>query len=323
MFTVSDFSKTPAQEQLLTLRGDFKYPATGNIDEVNTIIDNVIDVVNGYSEAPKYVINRSLYPEEDGVTLKSARFVVRPSSSHKLEINELKSTFVITADANFFNRLIEELAHYFDVYAYFSKLQHNLDRLNEVFAEVLAEEESELDIKFTAGRGLVYATDTEAVVGLTDEVIQNLGSLPLFDTVMEMRVDGYKQRIRDLVKEIGRAYEIVKIKSDVTKDLDIYTRRKTIKLIRSFVNRNAQHVRVGVGYIETEKEFAVIEKTAVTPEELAELDTTGLVVEDNINITKRETEEGKTKIITRYLITPFDKEDGEPLDVELKELVLA
>lgn len=323
MYTNTEFSLTPAQEKLLSLRGQFAYPQSGNTDEVNDIIEKVLFALNIYEDIPKYVFNRSLYPESDGETLKSARFVVRPSASHKLEINELKRTIVINAGEDFFDKLIEELAHFFDVYGYYAKLQENLNGLNGVLAEVIAEEGFNFDIRFTAGKGLITATDSTAVVGLADEVIQNIGSLPLFDGLMETRVEGYKQKIVDTLKEINKAYEILKVKTSFTKDLGIYSRKNTSKLIRSFVNRNAEHVRVGVGYIETEAAFAVVEKVAVTEEEAAEIGVEGTLVADNTDITKKEREAGKTKIVTRFLITPFDKEHGTPAELTLAELVTA
>lgn len=323
MYANTEFSLTPAQEKLLPLRGQYAYPQSGNIDEVNDAIEKVLFALNIYEDIPKYVFNRSLYPEADGETLKSARFVVRPAASHKLELNELKRTIVINAGEDFFDKLIEELSHFFDVYGYFAKLQENLNGLNTVIAEVIAEEELNFDIRFTAGQGLIDATDSTAVVGLSEGVIQNIGSLPLFDGLMETRVEGYKQKIVDTLKEINKAYEILKVKTSFTKDLGIYSRKNTSKLIRSFVNRNAEHVRVGVGYIETESVFAVVEKVAVTEAELAEINVEGALVTDNTDTTKKENEAGKTKIVTRFLITPFDKEDGTPAELTLAELVTA
>lgn len=323
MFKNTEFSATPAQEVLLPLRGTIAFPESGSVDEVNNLIEKVLFSLNIYEDIPKYVFNRSLYPAEDGVTLKSARFVVRPSTSHKLGANDLKRTISINAGADFFDKLIEELAHYFDLYNYHAKMQVNLDALNDVVAEVIAEEELGIQIQFTAGRGLIDATDVTALVGLSDTVIQNLADLPLFDGLMDTRTDFYKQKIADTLKEVNRAYEIVKIKSAFTKDLDFYSRKNTSKLIRQFVKRNAEHVRVGVGYIESATTFAVVEKTAVTEAELAELVLDGAVVTDNIGGTKKEQEAGKTKVVTRFLISPFDKEDGTPVDVTLEDLVTA
>lgn len=323
MFKKHEFAQTLAQEVLLPLKGQFAFPESGNVDEVNDVLEKVLFSLNRFTDIPKYVFNRALYPQEDGVTLSSARFVVRPAASNKLEVNELKRTIVINAGENFFDKLIEELSAYFDLYAYYAKLQANVDELNEVVANVIAEREMDLDIKFTVGRGLVDATDKTAVVGLGANVIEDLASLPLFDGIMESRVEGYTNKIADTLSQVTRAYEIVKIKSTFTKDLAIYSRKNLSKIIRGFVKRSSEHVRVGVGYIETETLFAVVEKVAVTEAELAELDITNAIVSDNVDISKREQEDGKTKIVTRYLISPFEKEDGEPAEVELTELVTA
>ena len=53
---------------------------------------------------------------------------------------------------------------------------------------------------------------------------------------------------------------IVKIKSDFTKELNIYSRKSINKLLRKFVSRKIDFVRVGVGYAENENSFALIER---------------------------------------------------------------
>lgn len=323
MFRKQEFADTSAQEVLLPLKGEFTFPASGNVDEVNDVLEKVLFSLKRYTDIPKYVFNRALYPKEDGVTLSSARFVVRPAASNKLEVAELKRTIVINAGENFFDKLIEELSAYFDLYNYYAKLQANVDELNAVVSNVIVENGLDLDIKFTVGRGLVDATDKTAVVGLSSDVIEDLSNLPLFDGIMESHVEGYTAKIADTLSQVTRAYEIVKIKSTFTKDLAIYSRKNLSKIIRNFVKRSSEHVRVGIGYIETETVFAVVEKVAVTEAELAELDITNAIVMDNVDISKREQEDGKTKIVTRYLISPFEKEDGEPAEVELTDLVTA
>lgn len=171
------------------------------------------------------------------------------------------------------------------------------------------------------GNGLLDASDKHAIVGLSAEVIEGLSTLPLFDEEIESRVEGYKVRIAETLKECNKPYDIVKVKSNVTKDLDIYSRRALNKLMRQFVKRNADFVRVGVGYVETEEFFSIVEKVAVTEEELSHIDTTDALVIDNVGLSKKEKEEGKTKVVVTYKVAPFLKESGVPTEVALSEVV--
>lgn len=322
MYQKDSFYVVEAQEKLASLKGKHAFPEDGDITQVNNELENVLFALQLHSGAPKYVLTRALYPTEDGGNvLQSARFVVRPSVQDALEVDELRKTFQINAGADFFDNFIQEMAHWFDTYQYHKQLQVNVDALNEAVAEVVEAHEIPFSVKFSYGSGLLDASDNHVVVGLSEEVITNLSTLPLFDENMESRREGYKERIAELLKECVKPYEIVKVKNLVTKDLDIYSRRSINKLIREFVNRKIEFVRLGTGYVETDEYFAVVDKVAVTEEELAEMDLTNAVVTDNVKASSKEKAEGKTKIVATYRIAPFSKEEGTPVEVDLKGLV--
>lgn len=321
MFQKEAFGSTSAQEKLATLQGDFVFPESESISEVNDILEKVRFSLQIHGEAPKYVLTRSMYDNGDGETLQSARFVVRPAVSHVLKHEDLKKTFTINAGADFFDKFIQEMAVWFDVYQYNAQLQVNTDALNEVVSAIIIENEIPFTVEFANGEGLIDATDTHAVIGISPAVIEGLSELPLFDENMESRREGYKARILETLKEVTKPYEIVKVKSNVTRDLGIYSRRALNKLVRQFVSRNADFVRVGVGYVDKENYFAVVEKVAVTEEELANLDVTNAVVLDNADASAKEKEAGKTKIVVTYRISPFLKENGIATDVALSEVI--
>lgn len=321
MFQKNSFSVVAAREILASIKGNVEYPESGNITDINNALEKVIFGLNVHKDAPNYVLTRALYDNGDGETLQSARFVVRPAVRDALEVDDLKKVFVVTAGPDFFDKFIDDMAEWFDMYQYYKQLQTNVDELNTIVAEAIEENEIPFDIKFSFGDGLVDASDNHAVVGLPAEVIEDLSTLPLFDTDMESRVEGYKSRLVDTLKECTKAYDIVKVKSSVTKDLDIYSRKALHKLIRQFVNRKIDFVRTGTGYVDTDEYFAVIDKVAVTEAELAELDVTDALVIDNEGASAKEKEAGKTKIVVSYRISPFIKKDGVPTEVKLSEVI--
>lgn len=322
MFKREQFGKTYAQEKLGSLYGKVHFPESANIEQVNNELEKVIFSLQIHGAAPKYVLTRSLYPTVDGGdTLQSARFVVRPAVSHVLQVAELKKTFIIDAGEDFFDKFISELAQWFDVYHYHYQLQENVNALNSVVVEVIEENDIPFALQFSLGEGLLDASDKHAVVGLQAEVVERLAELPLFDTELVSRSEGYKARVVETLLECTKPYEIVKVKSSITKDLGIYSRRNLSKLMRQFVKRQVEFVRVGTGYVDTDTTFAVVDKVAVTEEELAQFNTEDALVVENKDASAKEKEAGKNKIVVSYRIAPFNKEEGSPVEVKLSEVI--
>ena len=91
--------------------------------------------------------------------------------------------------------------------------------------------------------------------------------------------------------------------------------------MRKFVSRKIDFVRVGVGYAENENSFALIERVAMTPEEVSNLDIDEIILMDNDKPTTIEKKKGLTKIVTRYKLTPFEKKTNVMLDIPSKEYI--
>lgn len=322
MFQKETFGTTAAQEKLATLKGKEKFPKGGKIDEVNDILEKVKFSLQIHGTAPKYVLTRALYPtEEGGNVLSHAKFVIRPNVNSALKVDELKKQFTIQAGPDFFEKFIQEVSVWFDNYQFHKQLEANVDALNAEFATIIEENEIPFNVQFSLGNGIIDASDEFAVIGLSTDVIIGLSDLALFDENMASRREGYKARIVETLKQATKPYDIVKVKSNVTKDLGIYSRRNLSKLMRQNVNRHVDYVRVGTGYAETEDFFAVIDKVAVTEEQLANLDVTNALVINNDGASTKEKEAGKVKIVATFRISPFDKETGVPVEKELAELV--
>jgi hypothetical protein len=322
MFKPENFGGKEAQVKLATLLGVTAFPAGGNIEEVNDLLEKVKFNLQLHSAAPQYVLTRALYPtEEGGSELKNARFTLRPAVSHELFVDPLNKHFTINAGEDFFDKFISEMAEWFDLYQYAKQLQVNVTALNAVVAEVVAENEIPFTVQFSLGDDLIDASESHVVVGITEAIAKEIGALPLFDVDMESRVRGYKAKIVETLQQCTKPYDIVKVKSLFTKDLGIYSRRSVNKLMRNFVNRKIEFVRVGTGYVETEQYFAVIDKKAVSEDELANLDTSNAIVVDNEKASSKEKEAGKTKIVVSFRIAPFTKEEGTPADVKLAEVI--
>lgn len=318
MYNTKSFGLAEAQAKLSEIKGRFQLNQGAQVAEVNDILEKVIFALNVYEVAPKFVLTRALY--DDKGVLVNARFVVRPSAKHTLKVRDMKKTFAVNAGPDFFDKFIQNMAEWFDEYARFARLESNVTELNAVVAKVVEENEIPFAVEFSLGDGLVDVTDSSVVVGLHEDVVMKLGTLPLFDENVESRQIAYKAKIAETLKECVRPYDIVKTKSQVTKDLDIYSRRAVVKLIRQIVNRKAEYVREGIGYVETAETFAVVEKVTATEEAAAQVDAEAFVMSNN-NMTASDKKKGENKLIVTFRVSPFNKETGVPVQVGLADLM--
>lgn len=320
MFSKKEFATNTAREVLSVLKGRYEYSADGeNIDVVNDTLEKVLFNLNIYGNAPKPVLTRSLYEDENG-NLMYAKFTVKPSSKNALSVDACKHEFKLIAGVNFYDSFIEEMIKWFSNYDYLTVVEANLDELNGKIAEIIEANEIDKVVEFTLGSGIVDATDTYVKVGLELSVIQNLSTLPLFDENTVERAEAYTESIVDLLTELNRPCDIVKTKGLLTRDLGIYSRRGVHKMLRDFTNRKVEFVRTGVGYVDTEEVFAVVSRVAVKEDALEELPE-GAVVTEIVEPTSKERKAGLTHIVSTYKVSPFNKADGTPAELDLAGIV--
>lgn len=314
MYKKTSFDSSEAQQTLASLEGKYVLAEGTDVADANDMLEKVIFSLNIHEGAPKYVLTRAMYPEKG--PLEEARFVVRPASNAALGVSKMKRMFTLLADEKFFDKFIKEMAIWFDEYAYYAKLDENVKELNEKVSALATEAEIPFDVRFTVGTGVDDVSDDSITIGLATDTVLDLSTLPLFDENFEGRVEKYNEMIVDTLRACAKPWDIFKTKTTFTKDLGICSRRSVIKLIRKVVNRNLKFVRVGTGYVDADNYFAVISKTAVTPEEAEVLE--GALIVDNDAISKIESKTGKTKIAIEFKVSPID-EDGKSVDVSLED----
>ena len=290
-----------------------------NLDEVNKILDRIVLDFDTSQISPDIILTRALYEDENTGLFQKGKFVVRPTIKYNLSIVDVKLSFVIVNSKNFFVEFINYLIEWVLTYTLYSDLQHNLAVLNETVFNILKEHNSPYDIKFSLGEGITDISEDSIELGLTSDVIANIPKLGFFvnDEFWKQR---YIEKFLNVLKECNRPYDIVKIKSDFTKELNIYNRKSINKLLRKFVSRKIDYVRVGVGYAETE-DFALIERIAIPEEMVENYDIDEIIIMDNDSPTTAEKKKGLTKIITKYKLMPFEKKTNILIDVGLREFL--
>lgn len=312
MFNKDQFVSDEVRNKLSPLLGTFKYQE--KVEDVNNIIEKVLVSIGVYGSAPKFFLKRSLYDSGDGV-LKYASFVLSVSKKFKLEIKDIKTSFSIVAGESFFDVFISEFINFFEDYAYYSKLQENLDELNNEFKDLVSSNSLPFSITFALGNGILDISDTHIVVGLYESVIESLSEFALFDA-LKPRAEAYKSRMLESLYTVGTPVNLLCLKAQFVKDLDFFSRKMKHKLVRKSVRRKSVDQRVGLGYVDTDTWFATVEKIASTPKEVESFTGKEFVVIDNVKPTKPEQESGKTKIIVSFKLSPFDKVSGEPVAVD-------
>lgn len=306
------------KERLSYIIETYKNKDSDNIEDVNNILDRVILDFDTSDICPDIILTRALYIDEDTGNFQRGKFVIRPTVKYNLAIKDVKFSFTIINSPNFFKEFIEHIIDWVVDYTIYLELEKNLKQLNTCVFEILKDIDFPYMLYFSLGEGITDISDDSVTLGLDIETIFNIPRLGFFIEDEYWRLK-YIKNFVNILKDCNRPYDIVKIKSDFTKELNIYSRKSINKLLRKFVSRKIDFVRVGIGYAENENSFALIERIAMTPEEVSNLDIDEIILMDNDKPTIIEKKKGLTKIVTRYKLTPFEKKTNVMLDIPLKK----
>lgn len=321
MYSKEDFIINDAEQVLSVLKGKYKFPTLATQEEVNNILDKLLFDLNIYTEAPKYKISRTYYNNDSG-NIVNAKVTVYVTPKYALFNSNIKASIELDAGVNFFNELIDNIAEWFDGYEHLRRLTTNLNEFNTIINGVIEEKNIPFNICFSLGEGLIDVSDKDAVIGLSQEVIMDLGELPLFDMDRDVRRTNYKNLITEVLLQCKMPYDIFKVKSVVTQEhLKIYTKTLVYKLMKKCVSKNVASVYTGEGYIETEDIFAIIDKKAVTKEELKSYNNVDHYALTNKKITAQDKRDGKDKMVLTYKVSPISKKDGTQVDLPIVALI--
>lgn len=292
-----------------------------DIDSINRNINLILLDFGSIEKIPKFIVSRSLYPIEGTNKLEKGKFIIRPSVDFKLNIDEIKDSFILFNTLSFYQDFIKNIVLWILRYQKYVVYQYNLDLLNKEFKSILSEAKCSFNILFTIGEGIVDINDVEIIFGLSESILENLVNFILLSTNNYWKLK-YREKCITILKSCTRPYELLKIKSDFTEDFNIYTRKNIIKLLRKVVKRKIENVRIGSGYYESDNLFALIEKRAITESEIEDYDLDGVLILDNKKPNLLERKLNQTKIVVLYKLSPFEKKMGILIDKPLYELNL-
>ena len=271
---------------------------------------------------PEFIMTTTLLynSEEDNTMFARGEFIIRPSANYTLTIKKLNKSFTIINDEDLIKVFVNEVAEWLKSYSCYIVLEKNIIELNFEINKLLKEIEYPYDISFTLGEGIMDIDDNSIVLGLSLETIFNIHKLGLFseDDYWKQK---YVEKLLLVLKECNRPYDIVKVKSDITNELGIYQRKSIHKLLRKIVKRNIDFVRVGIGYVETDDLFAIIEKIPITKEEVRKYKGNDCLIIDNDEPIKIELKKNQTKIVIKYKLMPFEKKTNVLIDTPIKEFL--
>lgn len=292
-----------------------------DIDDINKNLNLILLDFWSIEEIPKFIVSRALYPIKNTNNMEKGKFIIRPSIDFKLNIDGIRDSFILFNNSSFYKEFVENIIAWILKYQTFLVYQYNLNRLNTEFKSILAESKCTFNIVFTIGEGVIDITDTEIILGVSKDFIEHLDNINLFST-NSYWASKYREKCVLTLKSCIRPYELLKIKSDFTEDFNIYTRKNIIKLLRKVVKRRIENVRIGEGYYESENLFTLIEKRAVSANEIEDYDLDNVIVLDNVKPNMVEKKLNQTKIIVLYKLSPLEKKTGVLIEKPLKELLV-
>lgn len=313
------------KEKISSIENDFAYLIEKyknihleDIEKVNCILDSILLEFDTYERAPKFILTRALYRNEENGVFEKGKFVIRPNIKYALKIDAMKNSFILINNEEFFVNFIQNILNWINSYNLFVTLEYNLNSFNFEIDNILKSIDYPYDIKFTLGEGIVDICDNSIILGLDMGTILNLKNQSIFSEDAYWR-NRYIENFISVLKECNRPYDIIKVKSDITYELGIYNRKSINKLLRKIVNRNINFVRVGLGYLENENSFCLIEKIPISEKDSKNLDLDEVLLIDNENPTIIEKKKGLNKIVIKYKLSPFEKKTNVLLDISLRE----
>jgi len=316
-----DFKLNRLEETFKGLEEEFSKLDLGYINEG---VGKILFALKRFTWLPDYVMSRALYIEDEKVY--KARFGFRLGYKNSLKLKDTKKVVTIGVTGSFFSDFLYELKTWFSNYEYYAYLDKKVSRLNKEIETIVSEINHHFKISFALGEGILDISNKHIVIGLSssNKTVSELSNSPLFDEVVVSRRLSYIDVIKDSIVQCTLPYDIIKLKTQFTQDFGFYTRKSAHKLLRGVAPRRERVTRVGVCYadvdIKGKNVFAVIEKKAFNPD-LISVVPVGAVVINNVNATSGEKKLGESKILIEYRLNPFDKATGEPLLVDLVDIL--
>lgn len=240
----------------------------------------------------------------------------------------VETGYKLEANLAEFNTVIAELMQKNAVEAVKNRLEHQLEEEEVDFDSIVSKTTLEFglseDYKGIHGTGVDFLQISElhAVIGLTEDVIMNLGSNAIFDTVLSGRAEASRKEFAKVLNIYVQPYGLVKVNDVRTKDLGIYTREDLHTVMRRSFNTQLAKLERGLGYYETAGSdgiFAIIEKKVIKETDIKEA-TEDLIYIDNLNMTEEEAKQGLNKIEISFRIFPYSKSTDEPAGETLEQI---
>lgn len=316
-----DFKLNRLEETFKGLEEEFSKLDLGYINEG---VDKILFALKRFTWLPDYVMSRALYTGDEKVY--KARFGFRLGYKNSLKLKDIKKVVTIGVTGSFFSDFLYELKTWFSNYEYYAYLEKKVSKLNKEIDHIVNEINHHFKISFAIGEGILDISNKHIVIGLSSshKTVSEISNSPLFDDVVAARRISYIDVIKDSIVQCILPYDIIKLKTQFTQDFGFYTRKSVHKLLRGVAPRREGVTRVGVCYadvgIKGKNVFAVVEKKAFNPD-LISVVQDGAIVVDNVKATSVEKKAGESKILIEYRLNPFDKSTGEPVLVDLADIL--
>lgn len=307
------------REKMDELKGKYGQVEGLTVEKFNRIVRLINLEFQSISGVPKFIISRSIYTKLNSDEIDTIRVIIRPTIQYKLTIHENKELVILKNTSNIFNVLIDSIYSWIIRYYELLEYENILEMFNNEILKILQDIKSPYTVIFKNGKLIESVSDNSIIIGLTLENIKKLKELDLFskDTYWSEK---YRDKLRKIFKSCNMPYDLIKSKNDFTDNLGIYTRKSIYKVIRKTVNRKIENVRVGIGFIETDTYFAIIEKKAVTSKEIEKYVKDNILILDNKQASIKEKNKCQNKIVVSFVLSPLDKKTGILLNLNLNEI---
>lgn len=298
---------------------NFKVTPDMDVQQASDKIANAVQCIKNTQGIPKVVIQYSLRLSQDGARIEAIEFLVKLSKMERsMDIKKRKFNVMLTDHT--IESMVEEFSNWFASVTEYIELVQECKALNDEVDAIAAENDVEFYVHFEPSKNkVVEISDKGITVGVSDEVARKIPKLSLFEAPWDEVKANYREVIANTLKMCQRPFDILRVKTGFTKDMDTVSRVGICKVLRKTYTKQAKNTRNGIGYIDSDGIFAIVERFFVSNAEAEELKAErGEPVHVEEQKSKSSKLADKEKVVTYYTLSPFNKETLEPEELVIQ-----
>ena len=288
-----------------------------SVESVKTAINYIVSKVKLCNGVPRFNFHDVVYASDTDNTFKYAKCVIKLSKMAGSD-DLRRHSFCVSAE-NFVSKLVTEIQDWVTNTKRYSMARSNLEELNAAVAGCVAKTDCNFAIRFVPSDLPVKSvSDKEVVFGVDMQHAINVAKLDLFSADENVK-SLYEGAVEDSLAGFTPV-RYIKSKSILLRDLGALNGFGVKRLIRNNVKYKVQYVTNGLGYIEKDHIFALIECCTCDVDDV-DSHMEKLAAKTGNDVCVMESSKDGKKRLLSYVLRPFDESTLISQDISIENIL--